>query len=143
MKNTKKRNTIIAFVLLIIIILLSIFLMPNLFNSIEVLEEEEVEAFLMVGKNFGIAINGTAIVFGKVPPGSSGSKNVELKNDYEHDVKIQISSRGDINKFLIVSENNFILKPNENKNITFTANVPLGTTYGNYTGKVTIRTLRP
>jgi hypothetical protein len=143
MKDKKKRNTIIAFVFIIIIVLLAIFLTGSLINFFSVLEKEEIDAFLMVGPGFGIAINGTAIVFGRIPPGNSGQKELVIKNDYEHDVLIKIYARGEMKDFLTISENDFILKPEENKTIGFIARVPPEIPYGNYTGKVTVVTHKP
>jgi hypothetical protein len=134
-KKIKDFRIIFVFVIIIIIIL-CIFLYSNIIDYISTYEKREVYAQVIVSDNFGIAINGTALIFGMTKPGGHSEKDIQLENNYNHDVRFKIYTEGNISDFLIVSENNFILKPGESKTLTFTVNIPGSAAFGTYSGKV-------
>jgi hypothetical protein len=112
------------------------------FNSI--IEKKDIYAKFIIGKTIGIDVNGTALTFGMLPNyGLTSTRSININNNYSHDVLIQIMIDGNISEYLIVSENDFILKPNEKKKIDFIvtscANCPEGT----YDGIVIILTKNP
>ena len=74
--------------------------------------------------------------FGSISSGS-GSRRVLILRDIAQDVRVQIVNHGEIASW-ISSENNFILKKGEEKNLSFSLSVPSPIQVGNYTGEVTI-----
>jgi len=135
-KRIDSKKIVFVVILVIIIFFLIILLYTNIIDYISTYEKREVYAQIIVSNNFGIAINGTSLIFGMTVPGGSARKSIELDNNYKHDVKFKIYSKGNISDFLIISENNFILKPNEHKTLIFNIKVPRNATLGTYDGKV-------
>ena len=135
-KDNSKKTIFISIIIILIIIFLCIFLYSNIIDYISTYEKREIYAQVIVSDNFGVAINGTSLIFGMTLPGGSSRKDIQLENNYNHNVKFKIYMEGNISDFLIVSENNFILKPHENKTLTFNVNIPKNAPMGTYDGKV-------
>lgn len=134
----EKKNKIIVIILLIIILFLVIFLVINL-TDLSVLEKKEIYAKIIVSDHYGFDLNGTALTFGMVRPGGTSSRALILENKYNKEVEVEIYAKGKIKEFILISDNNFILRDNEKKELSFTVSVPSGTEYGNYTGFVIMK----
>jgi len=130
------RTTIIFFVF--IIFFLAMLLAVNLNKSKSIIRKEKIEAFAMVGDKYGLAINGTALIFGRIVPGGSSTKKLTIDNNYNTEVRVEIFSKGPLGKYLQVSDNDFILKDNEKKTVKFSTHIPKDLPHGNYTGEVYI-----
>lgn len=76
--------------------------------------------------------------FGKIVPNNSASREITIENNFKELIKVSIKSSGEISKYIIVSENNFQIRPSESKNITFTAYTDDLTEYRTYKGEITI-----
>jgi hypothetical protein len=135
-KNKKRKKIIAVVCLIVIIIFLAIYLYANVIDMVSLFEKKEIEAIVMVSDSSGVALNGTALMFGMLVPGGTSKKTVDLKNDYGGIARVKIYAKGEIKDFINVSDNNFIMYPNETKTIIFRAKIPEGTAFGNYTGKV-------
>ncbi len=136
-KKVKFKKKIIVLFLIIIIIVVGIFLYSNIIDFFSLFEQKELYAEVRVSSGYGLAVNGSALIFGMMPPGSGGEKIVYLNNIYNKQAKVKIYSQGSISDFLNVSDNNFVLNPNEGKNLTFTVKIPKDAPFGTYDGKVT------
>jgi len=136
-KKLNKKNVLVIF-LIVIIFLLSIFLYSNILDYISVYETKEIYAEVKVSDRYGFEINDSSLKFGMIPPGNSASKDISLENIYGKEVKIKIYTEGEIGDFITISENDFILKKDEKKQIGFSVVIPLEAEYGIYTGNVTV-----
>lgn len=81
--------------------------------------------------------------FGQVPRGGSGEREVSIGNNDLEPVRIQIKVKGDLADWLGVSDNLFILEPDESRQITTTLNVPNNVELAQYTGELFVYYLRP
>lgn len=135
-KGFYNQKIALVIIMLIIIFILSVFSYSNIVDYLSTYEKREVYAQIIVSNNFGIAINGSSMIFGMTVPGGTSRKEIQLENNYKHDVRFKIYSEGNISDFLIISENNFILKPMERKTLTFTVKVPKNANFGTYDGKI-------
>ena len=131
-----KYKLILSIVIAVIIFILCILLYSNLIDFISTYETREIYAQVVISNGFGVAINGTSLIFGMIPQGGTSRKEIMLENNYKEDARFKIYIEGNISDFLIVSENNFILKPNETKTLTFTTHPPNNAGLGTYDGKV-------
>ena len=139
-KRKNKKNKIILVILSIIVISISIvFLINNLVNYLSTLEEKKIFSSIIVSDRYGFDLNGTALTFGMTRPGGSSSRSLTIENTYDRNVKTEIYIKGAIKKFILASDNKFFLEKGEIKNVSFTASIPSGIEYGNYTGWVTIK----
>lgn len=145
MKIGKKTSVFIIIFLFIVIVILGIFLFSNVIDYLSVYNKKIIEAKVIVADEnfFGIEINNTALAFGAISHVGSSRKSMTISNEFNYLVKIKIHSEGNISKFLEVSENNFLLGPNESKNLTFTVKIPEGTPKGTYGGYVYILSTNP
>jgi len=120
------------FVFLILLIILIIILF--IFYS----DSEELYTSILVGDHSGFDLNSSALTFGLVESGQSASRAFNITNDYNFKQKFVINGKGEIFKFLTVSDNDFVLMPKESKRITATVRVPLNTSFRTYEGKIRV-----
>jgi len=92
---------------------------------------------LIVGDSPGFDTNNDYVVFGRVPPTGASTRHINLYNINETR-KVHITASGKLSSWVSVSENNFILQPNEARNLDVTASVPLDAKNGDYTGTLMI-----
>ena len=111
---------IIFSILILIIIILAVFFISKLI----ILDKVEIYTEAILGKTPGFDLNGTALTFGRVVPENAGSRSIDIKNEFDKRILVSIVSEGDISNFLIVSENDFILMPGENKTVGFSVLFP-------------------
>lgn len=85
------------------------------------------------------------LYLGKIPIGGSGTRNFTVANDYNHSLKVDIKSTGDISQFLVISDNHFILKESESRELRISAIPSLSPDPqpGNYSGDLTIIFRKP
>ena len=137
-KNKRFTKTYVSYFILVFLIMLVIFLIINLVNNFYILEKKEIFASFIVSEHIGFDLNDSALTFGLVQPGLSSSREISIENKYEVPVLVIIKCKGDISEFLIVSENDFILKPNEKREVSFSVFPPKDIEFKEYNGKVEI-----
>jgi len=116
------------------IIIIGIFVLINNMP----LNKETIPSKFVAGENPGFDLTPGRLNFGKIIPGSSGSRNILVENELDKPIKIVIKSSGDISGYMIVSKNNFILQPNESENLVFSVFLKEDTKYGEYNGQIEI-----
>ncbi len=104
------------------------------------INEEIILIKFTAGENMGFNLNPGELNFGKIIPGSFATRNVTITNNYIIPTITKIKSSGVISKYIIVSENNFVLQPNETKIITFSCYPENNIELKEYTGTITITT---
>ncbi len=137
-KIKKDKQRIFLVSLFILFFLVLIFSMFNIFNYFSTIEHKRIYTEVIVSDKFGIAINETALLFGMIIPGTSSTKNITIVNDYDQDIRVDISSKGDIKEFLSVNDNDFVIKNGELKDVKFFIKIPTGTEHGNYSGEIIV-----
>jgi len=128
----ERKNKILATLVFLsaLIIFISIINLP--------LNKEVFSAKFVLGENMGFDLSPGKLNFGKIVSGRSTSREITVENNYDESIKVNIKSSGEISKYMIVSENNFILNPLESKNITFSVYTTGLTEFRDYIGKVSI-----
>ncbi len=124
----------------LVVILITIFVSASftfLFYSFYYIQDiKELDMKMKVGDYIGIDVNSSVISFGTVRKGTFSNRPVTLENKEEIPLKVQIKKSGEMAAWVSISDNNFILKPAEKKNLTFTATRPIDAINGAYKGKV-------
>jgi hypothetical protein len=138
-KKIKDKTRWIRDFIFIGLILIFLFLSYIQINNFFVLENTKIYTEVILGESPGFDLNNTALTFGRVIPGNAGSREISIKNNFDRNISVNIVSRGKISDFLIVSENDFILTPNEEKKITFSVLFPKGSEMRKYTGQIEIK----
>lgn len=131
---TVKKNNL--FILLLVIALISI-TSTILFYSFYLIENvREFDMSLIVGDHAGFDVDTEKLSFGMVTPaGSSCTRYMFISNKKDYPLNVYIDFYGNLAKWVTVSENYFVLKPNEEKKLSFTASAQKDAAHGNYTGK--------
>lgn len=131
-------NKFILIILVLLVISLILFILSLIFSSEKSLSQEEFFVRMEVGTSAGFDLNTSALILGRLPPGTSSNRRIILSNDYDFPIVAEISVEGDIDSFLVFDPVIY-LETGEKRNITIsTINIPENTAYGNYTGTITI-----
>jgi|TARA_B100001964_G_scaffold94910_1_gene106364 uncharacterized membrane protein len=126
------------FLLLVFAVMISTFLTYLFYNSYVIENIITLDMLVKVDDHFGLNADADAIKFGMIMPGTSGERSIMVNNSAAYPLKAIILKSGYIADWVKVSENNFILKENENRQIIFEVSAPENADYGNYTGEVKI-----
>ena len=110
------------------------------FKSLPV-ASKELDVKFIIGSNYGLDLNKTALTFGKIVQGGSVTRAVEIKNDYNFPVKVRVFLSDNIAPF-VSADSGFILNSGKNISLLFNAYVPSNASYGEYEGKVRISLYR-
>lgn len=127
-RKNEKRYYLLGFI--IILLLFALYNKP--------LNKEVIPSKFIVTKNMGFDLTPGKLNFGEISPGNGASREIAINNKFDKQIKIKIKSSGEISDSLTVSENNFILKPKESKNITFSVYIKNSTKFGEYKGNIII-----
>jgi hypothetical protein len=138
-KDKKQLNQFIGWFVFIALMAIFIILVYFQINNFFILDKVSIYTEAILGDKPGFDLNKTALTFGRVVPGSSASRGISIRNDFDKDIKVEITSSGDISYFLVASENEFILIPNEERNVSFSVLFPKGSEMKKYNGWIEIK----
>ena len=97
---------------------------------------QKIYTSVMVGNIVGIDLNKSALTFGTIPYGGEATRWMTLKNIiYGKGVRVRLKATGNISDLIRFKENNFILRIDQEKNISVTVS---GERYGFYDGYIII-----
>lgn len=90
--------------------------------------------------SYGMNADTDALWFGKlvIANGASASRIMKVGNYKSHSTFVIVDFSGELGPWVEVNETNFVLEPNQEKELKFTVFPPLDTQPGNYTGKAKI-----
>lgn len=142
------KRKINIFIVLIVIFLFIILAGYDYYYSYSIKETKITKMDITIpetSKMIGVNPDGDALHFGLVPRSSTSQRNFTLYHNYSYALKVDIKSTGNITQFIVVSDNNFILKPNINKSIKVKAIPSLveNPIPGNYSGNLTVIFRKP
>jgi len=104
-------------------------------------EDEEVfisKMHLTVGETTGFDVTTKLLEFGRIPPLGAVKKTMILKNRNTTKL-VHITAFGKLNDWIKVSENNFIMYPDEDKDLGVKVIVPENAKKGEYNGRLKIK----
>ena len=128
-----KKNYI--FILLLVIALISITATVLFYSFYIIVNVREFNMTLIVGSHTGIDVDTEKLSFGMImPAGNSCTRYVFLSNKKDYPLKVYINFYGKLAEWVSVSDNYFVLRSNEEKKLSFTANAQKDAAYGNYSG---------
>lgn len=104
------------------------------------LNKQTISTRFVAGENMGFDLDPGKLNFGQIVPGYGASRTITITNTLDKPTITTIESSGKISKYIIVSENNFILQPNESKEISFSCYAEKETAFGEYNGEIIIIT---
>ncbi len=131
-----KPNKFLLLALIAILLSFSLTLLFYMFYVIEDIQQLDMKINIEKGSIIGFDTNKSVISFGTLSPGGSSQRPVILKNIRAIPVRVYTKKSGKMAEWVYISENNFILGPNEEKTLNFTAILPQNAEPGSYKGKV-------
>ena len=134
-KKTLKRSKKFAFIALICILIILVFL--SIYKSVP-LESKALDLHVTVDERLVFNLDKDKVYFGKVPPGSSSSRDIILKHSYDSAIIVKIEKYGEISNWIDVGATNRIISGGREEKISLTVSVPENASYGNYTGQIKI-----
>ena len=136
MKKYLSLLTIISISLIFFILFHSLFI-----RNAHIIKELSVK--VEVDSVIGVDVDNTALAFGKLPPGSSSTKEIIIENNKEKEVKIILKAEGPSASIIQFSENNIIMESKETKTIQIIATAPLEAKEKYYAGTIKIYSMNP
>jgi len=128
----KKLNLFVLIISLILILTTGTICFYFFYNYYEV---REMPLFLEVQKGvLGLNADRDALNFGKIMPGNSGKRFLEI--GFDKKAQVIIVPEGELAEWITVSPSNLMLEPGDKKEVTLTANVPGSAEERKYTGKI-------
>jgi hypothetical protein len=129
----ERKNKITVLILVIILAISILILNAPLYK-------QTIPTKFIAGENSGFDLGPGNLNFGKIIPGQSVSREITITNEFDKSTITKIEASGEVSSCIIVSENNFILQPEESKDITFSCFPKLGIELKEYVGEITITT---
>lgn len=127
-----KRNNAILLILILAFGAMGFTLL--LHYTLTTVDVRDIEMDLKVGDRIGFNVDADKLWFGMTNPGGSAKREVVISNDNEYLVVVRFIPLGELKDYVSISENNVVLRQQEEKTISITASVPRDMPYGNYTG---------
>ncbi len=132
-----RRTKLILLSTLLLVILVSIFAAKFIFEKPRSITDYVMEIHVVTSQNEIGVDSGPKLNFGWISLGSSAMRFIDLGNPGQN-ARVKLIASGDFAKWISVSENNFVIKTGEKKEITLTAVVPSDAKPGNYTANLSI-----
>jgi hypothetical protein len=119
---------------LIFVVVASVVLTNVIYDYLTVVDSKELKMYLTVSDYVGFNVDPSALFFGTTLKGGKASRDVIVTNDFNLALKVDIHAFGELTKWVYVSDNGFLLQPDENKTVKVSVAVPKDVNFGNYTG---------
>jgi len=130
----EKHNYLNIFIILFIV---SLALLVYLIFSLPV-ESKVFEVKFIVGENIGVDTNNSAIVFGRVVPGSVSTRKIFIDNKYDFPIVVKSLPSKNIENFLRVNPD-FALNAGRNYSLPVELVISDNVSLGEYRGTLTVR----
>lgn len=134
----KRKHKILNIVLMLIFIFIIGMLATVLFyTNFHILYAKQIDISVYV-RNGSSAFNTStdALNFAKISPGGVSTKKIDI-NSYRDSI-VRLETVGNISDFISYSDNNFVMKKNEYKQVEITLALPENVSEGEYSGKLKV-----
>jgi len=135
MEKIKTKRAILTLLLIAAISSISTYFIYTYLESYEI---KTIDMHLTVGNYTGFDVTTNALVFGTVMPSSYAKRKINITNINERIHKIYIKPTGELAEWITLSENKFVLKEDQSKEIAIRIDVPYDAKYGEHTGSLKI-----
>jgi len=127
-ENKKVRWVFLSFLAVILIFSIWAF-------KLKPVESRILEVEFSVGSTSGVTVDTDKLYFGRLVPGSSAERAVNIENGYSFPLRVKVSASKEIAEYIFL-DREFIAEPGKETQIPITLKIPLDMPYGNYTGKI-------
>jgi len=99
------------------------------------IETKVLEVNFSVGSTTGITVDADKLYFGRIVPGNSAERVIDLENGYDYPLKVKISATPNIKDYIYIDKE-FVVEPDSTAKIPVTLIMPAEMPYGEYIGKI-------
>lgn len=134
-------NKILLFFLTAIFLVIVVSASLFFYNSFKVIEKEEIEMKLIITNNrdeVRLSNSTEFIDFGVLLSGSSSKAHLTLTNNHDKTILVTIKKSGEVSRFVEITQDEFLVEPNQTKWVLLKADVPEGVNVGEYKGMISI-----
>jgi uncharacterized membrane protein len=136
-ENTKKIKYIL-FGILLIVAVLGVLAAKTIFEKPRSIAEYQMEIHVVTNQNeVGVDSGPEKLNFGWVGPGFATIRYIDIGNP-QQDAKVKLVVSGDFASWVHLSENNFVIKTGEKKEIAIKTTVPSNAQPGNHTANLRV-----
>jgi hypothetical protein len=135
------RNLII-FILLLFIVTSGLTALFYSFYIVKDVKKMTMDLIVDDSGILGINSDTDGLHFGTVPRKGSSTRKMIINHKEDYPVLVTIHSFGNFLEWYNISDNNFVVEPNTDKEVKFTVKIPENATAGIYNGTVVIVTRR-
>ncbi len=128
-KKSKKTNYLLL-AGIVILVLFSIWTF-----RLRPIETRTLEVNFSVGSLTGITVETDKLYFGRIIPGGSAERVINIENGYGYPLKLKISATSNIKNYIFI-DRDFVIAPGSTAKIPITLNLPEDMPYGDYAGKI-------
>jgi len=146
-KTSKNRIRISRFaIMLVLVVIISIGATVLIYDFYQAGMVEYVKIYdlkINLDNYGGFDLATDVLTFGTIPPGSKAERKMKFYNNSTKPLRVSFDVKGkDINKWLVVSDDNFMLEPGELRYVTLDMYPPSETKLGRYEGKFIVYFLK-
>lgn len=106
------------------------------FNTLEV---KRLVVTYSVGEKAGFDLNATALSYGRLLPGSKGTRIVNVDNTFDFPIHVTFRPHKDINSLLSFNRTRQTIAPGGNLTLPITLLVPVDAPFGNHTSFIVVK----
>jgi hypothetical protein len=99
---------------------------------------KELPMAVEVSNHFSFNLTTDVLQFGKLTSPGGNDRSIIVANSFGQKLNVQISSYGDLGKWVTVKNATFVLEPGSQQNVMVSIDVPVGVDEGDYTGTLRI-----
>jgi hypothetical protein len=136
----RKINLNVMAIILISLIIISVLLIVNHILSAP-FYSKIINVEFEVNNTIGFDVNTTSLKFGKIIPGGTSTRSLEIDNPFDFELNCKIFGSNNIVDLMIAPEN-MTLPPKNSTTISISLNIPQNYKYGKYYGKIRIEMRR-
>lgn len=122
--------------LLIALILLSSSITFFIYTHYTLLGVFSLNYEFKAAQNMGLNTDIDALRFGKIIPGNSGERKIDISNNYGFPIKLSSRIEGQYAKAIVSEPKNIVVPQSENRTIIFTIALPEDIPLGTYNGTI-------
>ncbi|MEM4336817.1 MAG: hypothetical protein QXG86_02320 [Candidatus Woesearchaeota archaeon] len=143
MKKKKKKTDRVdskkALVIILCAVLITIGVVSTIHSIYTNIDKKQYPIYLKIvnESDIGFDIRNDAISFGRIPAGAEGIIKVKISHNYTEPLLVFMEAQGPVKKFILITENKFVLEPNVTKTVEIHA-VSTNNSIGEYVGVLDI-----
>jgi hypothetical protein len=103
------------------------------------LEIKTLDVKFIVGQNAGFDLNKSILTFGRIIPGGSAVREVNIENNYNFSILIKAYASNNIAEYIDIEQEYLKINASGKKKIPVTVSLPVNISFGEYSGRLVFK----